>query len=72
MRKREFELTVKEEQALKQAYERSQGGATRTRYQAVRLYGIGYPVAEIENITGCTRSSLMNWCRHYRERWSWG
>jgi transposase len=29
---------------------------------------MGYPVAEIENITGCTRSSLMNWCRSYREQ----
>ena len=68
MGKRKFQLTAEEEQALKQAYEHSKDGATRTRYQAVRLYGTGYPVEEIQDITGCTRSSLMNWCRHYREQ----
>ena len=41
-------------------------GPIRTRYQAVRLYGSGYPVAQIEEITGCSRTSLMDWCRDYR------
>ena len=40
-------------------------GPTRSRYLAVRLYGAGYPVKEVMNITGCSRSSLMNWCRFY-------
>lgn len=40
--------------------------AARTRYQAVRLYGEGYPEKEIEQITGCNRTSLMEWCRTYR------
>jgi transposase len=32
----------------------------------VRLYGEGYPEEEIERITGCSRTSLMGWCRAYR------
>ena len=39
---------------------------TRTRYQAVRLYGEGTSEVEIEQITGCSRTSLMEWCRAYR------
>jgi transposase len=30
------------------------------------MYGNGYPEAEIEKVVGCSRSSLMNWCRRYR------
>jgi transposase len=36
------------------------------RYQAVRLYGSGYSAKEVMNITGCSRTSLMEWCRAYR------
>jgi len=37
------------------------------RYQAVWMYAKGYHVAEILEINGCSRMSLMNWCRAYRE-----
>jgi transposase len=67
MAKRKFILTDKEQRALQQAYEVSKNAATRTRYQAVRLYGTGYSVKEIMNITGCSRTSLMEWCQDYRE-----
>ena len=52
------------------AYARCKDGPTRTRYQAVRLYGIGYPVAQIMDITGCSRTSLMEWCAAYRQQGS--
>jgi transposase len=29
------------------------------------MYGLGYPVKEIERLTGCSRSSLMVWCQVY-------
>ena len=48
------------------AYTNSKDGLTRMRYQAVRLYGTGYPVKEVIEITGCSRTSLMDWCRTYR------
>lgn len=45
----------------------SRDGARRSRYQAVWLYGQGYAVHEIQRIVGCSRSSLMDWCRIYRK-----
>src|SRR5258707_13987446 len=68
MAKRKFRLSEKERQDLIQAYVLSENVGTRTRYQAVRLYGEGYAEAEIEKITGCSRTSLMEWCRAYREK----
>ncbi len=65
MAKRKFTLTDKGLRELQQAYELSRNVGARRRYQAVRLYGEGYPVTEIEKITGCARASLMEWCREY-------
>lgn len=67
MAKRKFVLTEAEQKGLLQAYRQCKDAATRTRYQAVRLYGEGYPEDEIEQVTGCSRTSLMEWCRAYRE-----
>ena len=39
----------------------------RTRLQAVRLYGSGYAVEDIKEITGCSRRSLLRWCQQYRD-----
>lgn len=66
MAKREFTLTKQEAQALRVRYDQSRKGTTRSRYQAVWMYGTGYPIAEIEKVVGCSRSSLMNWCRKYQ------
>jgi transposase len=66
MATRKFSLTDAQTAELRQAYDRTKDGPTRTRYQAVRLYGAGYPVAQIIEITGCSRTSLMDWCRLYR------
>ena len=67
MAKRTFELTEQERKDLLQAYRQCKDPNTRTRYQAVRLYGEGHSEKEIEEITGCSRASLMEWCRAYRE-----
>jgi transposase len=66
MAKRKFKLTEVERKELLKAYQASKDAGTRTRYQAVRLYGEGYAEKEIEQITGCSRTSLMEWCRAYR------
>jgi transposase len=66
MRQRTFHLTAEAERALLAAYHATSDGAYRTRLQAVRLYGLGYPTAQITEITGCPRSSLMVWCQTYR------
>jgi transposase len=51
---------------LLQAYQGTKDGALRTRYQAVRLYGMGYVVAEILTITGCSVSRLRAWYAAYQ------
>jgi transposase len=72
MAKRKFDLTEVERKELLKAYQASKDAGTRTRYQAVRLYGEGYAEKEIERITGCSRTSLMEWCRAYRTDHSQG
>jgi transposase len=66
MARRQFQLTEEQVKELTYAYQNCKHGPTRTRYQAVRLYGTGYPVKEVIGITGCSRTSLMDWCRIYR------
>ena len=68
MATRKFTLTDAQTAELRQAYDRTKDGPTRTRYQAVRLYGTGYPVAQIAELTGCSRTSLLDLCRLYRTR----
>jgi transposase len=72
MANRKFKLTEAEQKGLLKAYQASKAAGTRTRYQAVRLYGEGYAEQEIERITGCSRTSLMEWCRAYRADHSQG
>ncbi len=68
MAKRQFTLTTEQAQELFNAYDKCKDGPTRTRYQAVRLYGTGYAASEIAAITGCGQSNLMSWCRIYRDQ----
>lgn len=67
MAKRKFKLTEAEVNELKGAYQQCRDGQTKIRYQAVRLYGTGQKVSDIEEISGCSRVSLMEWCRAYRQ-----
>jgi transposase len=67
MANRKFQLSESDRQQLIQAYALCKEGPTRTRYQAVRLYGEGYSVSDIEQITGCSRTSLMEWCHAYKQ-----
>jgi transposase len=66
MARRRFQLTDDQVRELTGAYTQCKDGPTRARYQAVRLYGTGYPVKEVIDVTGCSRSILMEWCREYR------
>jgi transposase len=65
---RTFHLNEAQLSELYAAYLHCQDAHTRTRYQAVRLYGGGYPLLQIQDICGCSRTSLMQWSRAYRER----
>ncbi len=68
MPRKRFEITEQQEKALKRAYRQTTDATTRTRYQAVILYTQDYPVDEICQITGCHRTSLMEWCQKYRQQ----
>lgn len=65
MAKRQFQLNRAQINELIAAYNKTTDGATRTRFQAVRLYGTGYSVKEIVEIAQCSRSSLMGWRQKY-------
>jgi len=67
MCQRTFHITSEESGVLQCAFLHCQDVHTKTRYQAVRLYGLGYPVAQIIDICACSRPSLMQWCRAYRQ-----
>ena len=68
MAKRKFNLSETELHKLQAAYHQEKDGPTRTRYQAVRMYALCYPVTEIMSLTGCARSTLMSWCHKHRQR----
>jgi len=68
MPRKRFTVTEQQAKALQRAYRQTKDATTRTRYQAVILYSQHYPVDEIRVITGCPRSSLMEWCRKYRQQ----
>jgi transposase len=67
MAKRKFTLTETERRQLQAAFQQEKDGPTRRRYQAVRLYGTGTPVSDIQALTGCARSSLLEWVQKYRQ-----
>ncbi len=68
MRQRIFHLTEAQANALQAAYLHCRDANTKTRYQAVRLYGLGYSVAQIQEICACSRSRLLVWARDYQQR----
>ena len=67
MGKQIFQLSETAARALLAAYSATSDGPYRTRLQAVRLYGIGYTAKQVTDITGVPRSTLLDWCRTYRQ-----
>jgi transposase len=63
---RKFKLTVEQEKELEIAYDYCDEANTRTRYQAVRLYGTQYCVEDICQICRCSVRSLLEWCQRYQ------
>lgn len=66
MNTRTFCLTEAEAHALQVAYLHAQNAEAKIRFQAVRLYGLGYSVAQIQEICLCSLRSLLRWCHLYR------
>ena len=67
MREKRFRLDPERAEELRQACQASKDGPLRTRCLAVRLYASGYTLGEVMQIAGCSRTSLMDWCRRYRK-----
>ena len=67
MSKREFKLTEKEAQLLLQDFAAERDGPTRTRLQAVRLYGLNYAVDDITEITMMSRRTILRATARYRQ-----
>ena len=61
-RKKLTEAQIKELQAAQMS---SEDAASAKRYQAVRLYGLGYAVETIQEICECGLPSLWEWNRKY-------
>jgi len=64
---RTFRLSATAAATIQAAELQTKNGPLRTRCQAVRLYGLGYAVADIQTITGCSRTRLLEWCAAYRQ-----
>jgi transposase len=67
MAKREFALTEQERNELNRAYDQASAADVQRRIQAVRLYGEGRSVPDIQDIVGCSERSLRRWCAWYEQ-----
>ena len=54
---RSFRLTAEQANGLQASYVRYRGADTKTRYQTIRLYGVGYAVAQIKDTCGRSTDS---------------
>ena len=68
MAKRGFQLSEEQIRELEGAYEGESNALTRRRFLAVSLYGSGFATGDVLAEAGCSRPSLMCWCRKYRAR----
>lgn len=66
MGKRLFQLTEAEVREINLILKQAGDNPVYDRLRAVLYYASGYPLDEITTAFGCSRSTLMNWCSHYR------
>jgi len=66
MGRKRFSLDEKERQALKRAEGQARNAMELKWLQAVRWYGEGQPVEQIQDMLGCSWRSLMGWGQRYR------
>jgi transposase len=64
--KRGFHLNGEEIREIENTLQEAGSDAVFDRLRAVLAYGTGYSLADITARYGCSRSTLMNWCRIYR------
>jgi transposase len=67
MTRKRTTLTDAQKNELRVAFDTCRNGSTKIRYQAVLLYANSRIVDDIQEITGCSRTSLLEWWRIYRQ-----
>lgn len=67
MAKRQFQLTEEQIKEFRQYERQVTRVADLKRLQAVRLYGMGWGLQEIIDITGCGESTLRAWVKNYSD-----
>lgn len=68
MAKRKFELSPTELSEIRAEYHQSQDDSLNKKLVAIQLYGTGRKAQEILDLTQCSRSRLMGWCKQYRAK----
>jgi len=77
MAKRQIHLTEQEIGQLREAETHSDDKHARQRFQAIRLYGQGWPLKQIMDIVMAGESTIRQWAMAYRAkgleglRWQW-
>lgn len=66
MAKRQFQLSEREVQRLRQAEQSTRDGYELKRLQAVRLYGTGMGMAAIVDLLACSARSVRYWTASYQ------
>src|SRR5574341_1644189 len=66
MAHRQIQLNEEQQRELKRAEQQVRKVSDLKRIMAVRMYGEGYPTAEIEALLGCSWRALMEWCEKYQ------
>jgi len=68
MNRRKIELNEEQRAELRRLYDNADKPRNQQRLQAVRLYGEGRSVADVQDIVGCSERSLMRWCERYGQQ----
>ena len=67
MATRKFILTHAEVEEMHSILNQASGDAVYDRLRAVLAYHAGHEIDTITNRYGCSRATLMNWCKLYRQ-----
>lgn len=68
MSRKRTPFSDEQKRELQRAYDSCRDGKSKIRYQALLLYASGRGVDDIQAITGCSRTSLMEWRRSFLEQ----
>jgi transposase len=68
MAKRHFQLSESQARGLRRAEQDTRNTLALRRLQAVRLYGTGVAMGDIQNIVGASERTVRRWVQQYLEK----